>query len=55
MRITGKSKPTIYRWVNAGQVRCLKPGTVSWFNLADLRKARDDTRRGRPPGSNSRL
>ena len=48
MQTTGKSKPTIYRWVADGKVRMLKPGKVAWFNLSDLRRARSETMRGRP-------
>ena len=51
MRITGKSKPTVYRWVAEDKVRTVKPGLVTWFNLSDLRAAKKSTRRGRPSTS----
>lgn len=47
LRVAGRSKPTIYRWVDRGLVRSLTTGRTRWFNLSDLRVARG-IRRGRP-------
>ena len=55
MRITGRAKPTLYRWIKEGKVKAIQPAKALWLNVHDLRQARRDTRRGRPPKDNSRM
>lgn len=47
--ISGRSKPTLYRWIKNGRVRSLKPWSVIWIHKGDLKEAGEDTRRGMPP------
>lgn len=47
MRISGRSKQTIYRWAQKGTIRTVRPGDVIWYNVRDIRTAKRNTP-GRP-------
>ena len=48
MARVGRSRSTIYQWIETGKVRTMRPLRVVWVNLPDLLTADATTRPGRP-------
>lgn len=44
VKLSRRSRRTLYRWAERGIVRTVRPADVIYFNVPDLRKAMSNTR-----------